>query len=65
MDREIYASDKEYFLYRISEDDRESYVELHRQINGESTLFLNPHCKDMMWDQALNGKDILIYSIYD
>lgn len=62
--REIYATDGEYIIYPIAEEDREYYVELHKQLNGESTLFLNPVCKDMMWEQVLTGKD-KVFSIYD
>lgn len=62
--REIYATDGEYIIYPIAEEDREYYVELHKQLNGESTLFFNPICKDMMWEQVLGGKD-KVFSIYD
>ena len=62
--REIYVTDGEYTIYSIAEEDREYYVELHKQLNGESTLFLNPVCKDMMWEQVLSGKD-KVFSIYD
>ena len=48
MKREIYASDGKYMLFQISDDYYNNYVELYRQLNGESTLFLNPHCRDMM-----------------
>lgn len=65
MKREIYASDGKYMLFQISDDDRDSYVELHRQLNGESTLFLNPHCKDMMWEQVVDVNEDIVYSIYD
>ena len=39
MNREIYATDGEYTLLPISDEDRENYIELHRQLNGEHTLF--------------------------
>ncbi len=65
MKREIYASDGKYMLFQISDDDRDSYVELHRQLSGESTLFLNPHCKDMMWEQVVGVNEDIVYSIYD
>ncbi|MGN0319048.1 MAG: GNAT family N-acetyltransferase [Lachnospira sp.] len=64
MNREIYATDGEYTLLPISDDDRKNYIELHRQINGEHTLFLNPYCKDMMWEQVLKGKD-KVFSIFN
>ena len=64
MNREIYATDGEYTLLPISDDDRKNYIELHIQINGEHTLFLNPYCKDMMWEQVLKGKD-KVFSIFN
>lgn len=65
MKREIYASDGKYMLFQISDEDRDNYVELHIQLNGESTLFLNPHCKDMMWEQVVEVNEDIVYSIYD
>ena len=64
MNREIYVTDGEYTLLPISDEDRENYIELHRQLNGEQTLFLNPYCKDMMWEQVLEGKD-KVFSIFN
>lgn len=64
MNRIIYAEDGEYKICPISDEDRENYVELHRQINGEGTLFLNPVCKDMMWKSVLLGKD-KTFSVFD
>lgn len=65
MNREIYASDGEYTLLKIAADDRDNYIELHRQLNGEQSLFLNPHCKDMMWKYVLEEEDNITYSIFD
>jgi len=62
--REVYATDGNYIILHINEDDRENYVELHRQVNGEETLFLNPVCKDIMWEHVLEGKD-KVFSIFD
>lgn len=64
MRREMYATDGEFTLYPIADEDRGNYVELHRQLNGNETLFLNPYCKDMMWEQVLSGKD-KVYSIFN
>ncbi len=64
MSRTPYATDGEYTLYLLADIDRENYVELHRQINGESSLFLNPHIKDMMWDSTIHSES-KIYSIFD
>jgi hypothetical protein len=61
--RKEYLSTEEYFLYPLADEDRENYVELHRQINGNGTLFLNPVTKDTMWEQALDDVD-KSFSIY-
>lgn len=55
--REIFASDGEFKICTIAAEDRNDYVELHRQLNGESSLYLNPITKDMMWEQILNNTD--------
>lgn len=39
MNREIYVTNGEYTLLPISDEDRENYIELYRQLNGEQTLF--------------------------
>lgn len=52
--REIFATDGELIICMISDEDRNDYVELHRQLNGETSLYLNPLSKDMMWEQTLN-----------
>ena len=56
IDREIYATDGEYSLCPVIEADREYYVRLREQVNGTDTLFLNPICKDLMWDWVLTGE---------
>lgn len=53
-EREIFATDGEFIICVISDDDRKDYVELHRQLNGETSLYLNSLSKDMMWEQTLN-----------
>ena len=63
MDREIYATDGVITIYLVADEDRAGYIELHRQLNGEKTFFLNPLCKDMMWEQVLKG-NTKIFSIY-
>lgn len=64
MNREVYTTDGEYKICYIKDDDRENYVELHRQINGESSLFLKPQLSDMMWESTIHGNN-RIYSIFD
>lgn len=64
MDRKEFTSNNKYRLYPIAEEDREEYVELHRQVNGENTLFKNPMVMDLMWEETINGKT-KVYSIYN
>jgi hypothetical protein len=56
--RDIFATDGEYYISPILECDRDNYTELHRQINGEGSLYLNPVSKDMMWEQTLAGEEL-------
>jgi len=64
MNRDLYTTDNEYFLFPISDVDRENYTELHRQLNGDKSLLINPRSKDLLWEQMLYGKT-KIFSIYD
>ena len=64
LNRQVYVSDNEFIICPIEDEDRDNYVELHRQINGEHTLFLNEHCKDMMWEQVLEGED-KVFSVFE
>lgn len=61
--REAFASDGEFIICTISDADRNDYVELHRQLNGETSLYLNPITKDMMWEQILNNADS-VFSLF-
>ena len=56
MSREILVCNGKYALSRIIEADRDEFVELQRQINGDGTFYLNPKCKDMMWEITLGSK---------
>ncbi|MCM1190016.1 MAG: hypothetical protein NC541_12055, partial [bacterium] len=47
-EREIFATDGELIICTLSDEDRKDYVELHRQLNGETSLYLNPRSKDMI-----------------
>lgn len=57
MERRIFTSDEDFIICNISHGDRSDYVELHRQLNGETSLYLNPISKDMMWEQLLDNAD--------
>ncbi|MCM1235980.1 MAG: GNAT family N-acetyltransferase [Ruminococcus flavefaciens] len=61
--REIFASDGEFVICMISDEDRKDYVELHRQLNGETSLYLNSLSKDLMWEQTLNHVES-IFSLF-
>lgn len=63
MGREIFAADGEFIICPISNADRCDYVELHRQLNGEASLYLNPVSKDMMWEQILENADS-VFSLF-
>lgn len=65
MNREIYAAGEGYILYPLSDIDRDNHVELKRQVNGDSTLFLNPATKDIMWNAAIRQNENKIFSIYE
>lgn len=64
MNREIYAAGEGYILYPLSDIDRDNHTELHRQINGDDTLFLNPVTKDIMWNIAVRQDKDRLFSIY-
>lgn len=61
--REIFASNDEFTICAIANEDRSNYVELQRQLNGETTLYLNPISKDMMWEQILSNADC-VFSLF-
>lgn len=61
--REIFATDSEFIICAIADEDRNDYVELHRQLNGETSLYLNPLSKDMMWEQILSNADS-VFSLF-
>lgn len=63
MNREIFATDNEFIICAIADEDRNDYVELHRQLNGETSLYLNPLSKDMMWEQILSNADS-VFSLF-
>ncbi len=64
MDRKSFAANDKYILYPIADEDREAYVELHRQTIGDKSLFLKSKVKDIMWDSTVNG-ETRVYAIYN
>lgn len=65
MNRNIYATDGEYSLFVLGEQDKENYIELLVQLYGEDSSFFNVFPKDILWEQALYGetKYFSIYSV--
>ncbi len=61
--RKIFATDGEFTICAIANEDRCDYVELRRQLNGEKSLYLNPLSKDMMWEQILSNADS-VFSLF-
>lgn len=64
MKRKPFAANDKYFLYPIADEDREAYVELHSQANGDKSLFLKSEVADLMWEQTVNG-ETRTYAIYN
>jgi len=61
--REIFAADGEFTICSIANEDISDYVELHRQLNGKKSLYLNPLSKDMMWEQILSNAES-VFSLF-
>lgn len=61
--RKIFAINEDFIICNISDEDRSDYVELHRQLKGEDSLYLNPRSKDMMWEQILSNADS-VFSVF-
>lgn len=61
--RKIFAINEDFIICNISDEDRSDYVELHRQLKGEHSLYLNPRSKDMMWEQILNNAGT-VFSVF-
>lgn len=64
MSREIYVTDEEYYLCPIIDEDRNDFVNLKRQVNGEETMFAHPLVKEDMWESIMEGSTICL-SIID
>ncbi len=59
--RGIFAADGEFTICAVANEDGSDYVELHRQLNREKSLYLNPLSKDMMWEQILSNANSEIF----
>lgn len=65
MSREPYTAGEGYFLYPMSDIDKDKYVELQLQLNGENSLFYNPISREKLWNDMINEENNKYYSIYD
>ena len=65
MSREPYTAGEGYVLYPITDIDKENYVELQLQINGENSLFYNPVSREKLWNEIINDENNKYYSIFD
>lgn len=65
MSREPYTAGEGYILYPIADVDKEYYVELQLQINGENSLFYNPVSREKLWNEMINDENDKYFSIYD
>ena len=54
-EREIFVSNGEFIICAISDEDRKNYV--------ETSLYLNPLSKDMMWEQTLHHSES-VFSLF-
>ncbi|MBQ3161612.1 MAG: hypothetical protein IJC04_05740 [Oscillospiraceae bacterium] len=64
MNREIYATDGEYTLCPIAEEDREIYCELSKQVSENPELYYEHISKKSIWSTVLYMSD-KNYSIFD
>lgn len=64
MKRKPFAANDKYIIYPLDDEDRSEYSELHRQVNGENSLFHNSAVADLMWEQTVNG-ETRVYAIYN
>lgn len=64
MNREIYATDGEYTLCPIAEEDREIYCELCKQVSENPELYYEHISKKSIWSTVLYMSD-KNYSIFD
>ena len=65
MSREPYTAGEGYFLYPMSDIDKDKYVELQLQLNGENSLFYNPISREKLWNEMINDENDKYFSIYD
>ena len=65
MSREPYTDGEGYILYPITDIDKENYVELQIQLEGENSLFYNPISREKLWNEMINDENNKYYSIFD
>lgn len=62
MSRKIFASNDKYILYPLSAEDRNNYLELNAQIEGNSIILRK--YSDCIWESVMEDTT-KFYSIYD
>lgn len=63
MSNKIYAAERELSLVCLSEEDKENYIKLRRQVTASPIFYDNPELAAIMWESAIEG-DERNYSIY-
>lgn len=63
MSNKIYAAERELSLLCLSEEDKENYIKLRRQVTASPIFYDNPELAAIMWESAIEG-DERNYSIY-
>ncbi len=64
MNREIYAEDDMIILCKITDDDKENYCQLFKQVSSTPKLYFDVVSKESVWDTLKYLSD-LNYSIFD
>lgn len=57
MSNKIYAAESELSLVRLSEEDKENYMKLRRQVTASPILYDNLELAAIMWEFAIEGDE--------
>lgn len=64
MKREIYATDGQFYLLPLTEEDKDNYIKLRRQVTEIPEFYSTPEKTEITW-AAMTVMDDLNYSIFD
>lgn len=64
MGREIYATDGEFYLLPLTEEDKDNYINLRRQVTDSPQFYSTPEKVEIMW-RAMTEVEDISYSIFD